>query len=69
MAETIDVRFKECNFVFIQTVQLCVHFPKIVELIAKIVRRLRPLLYDSKNATSFSFSQNSRVHYQNCQMV
>ena len=31
------------------------HFPKIVELITKTVRGLRPLLYDSKNETVFIF--------------
>lgn len=33
--------------------QLRFHFPKIVELITKTVRWLRPLLYDSKNETVF----------------
>ena len=39
----------------IQRMQLRFHFPKIVELITKIVRWLRSLLYDSKNATVFIF--------------
>ena len=39
----------------IQRMQLCFHFPKIVELITKTVRWLRSLLYDSKNATVFIF--------------
>ena len=37
----------------IQRRQLRFHFPKIVELITKTVRALRPLLYDSKNETVF----------------